>query len=562
MKNYIAIIMVLILAISFDSCQDQLDIKQKGVLSTDVYYGNATDNEALTLIVAVYKATGGIATGGSDWLTLLHELSDDGTVTSNSIYGGASKSDFAANSYFTDFYAVNYKCNLIIEKMKEDSEAKKRIMGEAYFWRAWANLNLIRAWGTPPLVDHVLLSTELKPANGNPSELWNLVFSSLEEAIKRLPEKSSVTGQIALGARVSKQSALALLGKAHVCAGDYSGAIKPLSDVINSNLYDLVSDYSSLYRPQDDFCPEYMWEWNANDADVTMRSVQAQWQVNYINWASLAAVMPGGVHLSGYNVGYGEMAYGSSDLWNFLSSRELNSKRQLGTIWNYDQILNKYIDLSSSTTLAQHPLNYEGTNMKHYTGLGMSEKEAAANIFWNDFTQSATENCQGIFRAKMYCYHEDMYPSTGGQDIWDMANWPGMRYSEVLLLYAEACKQAGSSESLGLNALNKVRIRAGLSALGSYTLQDVKDEKRAELAFEGERFFDLVRWGDAQKVISNANRGKYKYIYSATKSNYANPNVTQQAIGNYVGYSSKFALFPFPYTEMTLNSNLAQNPGW
>ena len=79
-----------------------------------------------------------------------------------------------------------------------------------------------------------------------------------------------------------------------------------------------------------------------------------------------------------------------------------------------------------------------------------------------------------------------MYPATLDKDLYSKANYPGMRYAEVLLLYAEPLLGT-SSESAGLAALNEVVQRAGLDALGTYTLQTVKDEKRAELWGEGER---------------------------------------------------------------------------
>jgi len=101
----------------------------------------------------------------------------------------------------------------------------------------------------------------------------------------------------------------------------------------------------------------------------------------------------------------------------------------------------------------------------------------------------------------MFCSGKHYLPSDqltpGRTDYGTNKNFPGIRYAEVLLMYAEALKQgatgtAGTAET----AVNLVRVRAGLSPLGTVTLDDVMDEKYAELAMEwGSRFWDMVRLG-------------------------------------------------------------------
>jgi hypothetical protein len=136
-----------------------------------------------------------------------------------------------------------------------------------------------------------------------------------------------------------------------------------------------------------------------------------------------------------------------------------------------------------------------------------------------------------------------------------------MRYAEVLLLFAEACKQSASSETQGLAALNQVRVRAGLATLGSYTIQDLKDEKRAELAYEGERYLDLVRWGDAPAKL--ANRGFTSYTFYGYKSGTTTYDILAVPIQGAQGFQSgRDEHFPYPYSERLLNPNLGQNPGW
>jgi hypothetical protein len=112
-----------------------------------------------------------------------------------------------------------------------------------------------------------------------------------------------------------------------------------------------------------------------------------------------------------------------------------------------------------------------------------------------------------------------------------------LRYSDILLMFAEAKLQGASSGNTSgysaLTAINEVRERVKLAPLAAATLQDLRDERRAELALEEDRFFDLVRTGQAATVLK-------KNGYADGKNN----------------------VFPIPASQMQLNHNLVQNPGY
>ena len=133
-------------------------------------------------------------------------------------------------------------------------------------------------------------------------------------------------------------------------------------------------------------------------------------------------------------------------------------------------------------------------------------------------------------------------------------NFRWMRYAEVLLLASEASLQSGDAAS-ALIYINEVRSRARLNPLSNVTLDDIKKEKRLELCFEGCRYQDLVRWGDAATVL--ANQGKEIPALSADGS--VSIVVTNTQFGFKTG---KHELLPFPEHEMNVNKNLKQNPGW
>jgi hypothetical protein len=185
MKAILFLLKILLCGMIIISCnQDLLDIEPQGSLNPDTFYANASDDQALQLIGSIYSTV----YTSFFWNGMWNGLADDGNTFSNL---NVNAQNHPGNAVFTNLYRVNYLCNLIIERMPNNSAVKAQIIGEAYFWRAWANFYLIRLWGTPPLIDHVLSPSELQPSNGDPVALWNYVETSLDEAINLLPEKAA-----------------------------------------------------------------------------------------------------------------------------------------------------------------------------------------------------------------------------------------------------------------------------------------------------------------------------------------------------------------------------------
>jgi hypothetical protein len=124
----------------------------------------------------------------------------------------------------------------------------------------------------------------------------------------------------------------------------------------------------------------------------------------------------------------------------------------------------------------------------------------------------------------------------------------------------------------GLQALNLVRERAGLTDAQSLDMDNVtygvKAERRAELYYEGSRFIDLVRWGDASKVLAKCGTYTVKFYgyqngANTTVQSEDQWKVTKTATSATTGFvSGKDELFPIPASDVNTNKNLVQNPGW
>ena len=130
-----------------------------------------------------------------------------------------------------------------------------------------------------------------------------------------------------------------------------------------------------------------------------------------------------------------------------------------------------------------------------------------------------------------------------------------MRYAEILLMKAEALIMQGQN---GDASLNLVRDRAGLAPVSGATLEDLKHERRVELAGEfANRHFDLIRWGDAEETYSKALHGRIYTDRTDSTSDY-----TVEEVWGARDFDSSFMhVWPLPTTVIE-SSGIPQNQGW
>ena len=256
MKKNIIYSLLLVVAVFFASCEDRLDIAKHGNMGgqDDFYKTNEQTEQA---VAAMYGRVKGLY---FNWFFTKNMLSDDawcggGSRGDNNSYEQLNEFTFdSSNSnvegLFSGLYGVIYQSNLIIEKVADDTEVKKRAIAEAYFFRAWANFELVTLWGTAPLVDHLLATDEYRQPNSTPEALWAVVESDLKEAISMnaLPSKKNKDDQ-ETGMRVTQEVAKAYLGKAYLFQKKYQEAASVLNEVVDSKKYDLFrGDYDMQFH--------------------------------------------------------------------------------------------------------------------------------------------------------------------------------------------------------------------------------------------------------------------------------------------------------------------------
>ncbi len=183
-------------------------------------------------------------------------------------------------------------------------------------------------------------------------------------------------------------------------------------------------------------------------------------------------------------------------------------------------------------------------NIAPYSYVGTSQINYAVNAIYNRYV------------GKWPRSYELIIPKAKNDNA---TNFPLLRYSDVLLMLAEAENEINGPTVLAHQYLNLVRKRANAyQFIGAKTITDpdafrqtIQNERARELCFEGLRKTDLIRWGilyTTMKAVANdfaVNGGGYSWGAIA---------------GN--NFSQRYLFYPIPQSEMSLNKSLVQNPGW
>lgn len=570
---------------SATSCkQDLLNIPQKGVIAYEDFY--KTDEDAVSALLAMYAKGGAIDAAGNgqnqpSWNVISKGPGDE------LYWGGNGKSDSVAaqeigelrgsfsndNAHIKTFYrwvySLIYRCNLVIDNFYgengelADTPTKKQCVAEARAMRAWAHFLAAIYFYNPPLVDHVLPG-DARPGNTDHMELLDFVVNEYKMAINDLPDrKGPKDGEGAV--RITKGAAQAFLGQALIFRAsenksdaDWKEAKSVLKAVISSGNYELVptADMQALFHRAGDGCPEKVFEFNIVDNEnISSTSSHYHYQRNQaLMYRQMKLPLPTKCIQV---IGWGNCVSPSEKFVTAIMNHEPNSARRKAWLLSYEEFITEQpfpSDIKSDGT----EMTKEEKLMDLNRGLELKK--------YNDLYA----NC-GYFFVKFMPYQSDLiHNNTTLTD----ENRLIMRYAEVLLLYAEACAMTGDND--GLQYLWQIQDRAQAPRSAALTMDEVKQEKWFELAWEGQRWKDLVRWGDAEKELAYKchtdtpylTDGYYEYGTLGKKTTgkphsaviiYKNDGWAAKG-GGYKSNHNEY--YPIPFSELEVNDVLQQNPYW
>lgn len=414
---------------------------------------------------------------------------------------------------------------------------KRRLEGELQFMRGFLYFELTKRYK-----DVIIYGEDLNTINKDAplqseEEAWDFVLSDLKDAAEKLPVKASAKG------RLCKDAAYAYITRAMLYARRYDEVIAA-ANALEELGYDLESDYAASYTKTSGN-KEAILQYHFSRAN----GVSHQFNFYYTPGGDYAILGQSG---GGYAVPTQE----------FVESYELAaggypdwSKWHGTTSENppYDRLEPRF-----KATVLYNGAAWKGRKIEPYVG-GLD-----GYATWRTDKDPKGKTVTGYYMRKLV--DEKYNVTTSGSE----QSFTLMRYAEVLLNKAEACALAETADEAAANdALRKVRERVGLghtNVYGTDLMNAIKRERKIELAFEGLRYWDLRRWGDAHKDYPEGLSNYQQHGLKITK------NGENDFTYEYVSVDDKDRLFeqkmyrfPLPVSELENNSSLNQqqpDPNW
>ena len=455
------------------SCgKDFLTLDPKGQKLESGFY--KSEAEIFEGLVAAYDPMQW-GTGGSWCMTL--GLSN--TFSDDTYAGGSDASDQPAwvacdkftldatlgpqKSIWANIYSGVYRANLILEKIEGNvpdlkPANKARFIAEAKFLRAYYYFELVRMFGNVPLITGALGADNIyKQVQATPAAVYAQIEKDLKDAVgtAQLPESLPVEE---LG-RITKNAARALYGKAILYQNNnarMSEAAAQFEDVIKSNLYTLEPTYANIFKPDNKFGRESIFE-----------------------------IVHSGNRRGGYEFFAVNGNEGNANV-QFFGMRDYVGPT-FATGWSFCPV---------TEDLAAFMKNDPRFASTIIDGKDLKSKGASYTAGYQNTD----------FFIRKYGPIQTLKATSGEPALNWAYNVKEIRLADVYLMAAEALQRGGGDETKAKTYLNAVRKRVGLAdktSSGAALLDDIYNERRMELATEGHRFWDLVRTGKAPSVLGN-----------------------------------------------------------
>ena len=502
MKRIYFIIMAMV-ALMATGCKDNkfLDLTDPDSFDDTKFYRDSADMEGL--LNAAYQAI----RPAYDKLFFVTEMkSDNATTTDMGTSGGlyytfvshnVTSSNTIVAEIYNSFYFCIHRCNVLLEHIDDvpmGEEDKARIKGEAMFLRALSHFYLVRLWGPVTIMRNTVSGTEAtkKLRRSSVSEVYDFIIEDLKTVADGTMLPATCTG-VRFG-HASRTAACALLGKVYLqqaatqaMPARYNDAVTYLEKSLTVSGYPgLGKGYKELFsltgQTDDEIIFPIMYMSNADEGSNFAQYFQPS---------------------------------GATGLTSVLAGRGFNAGQE-----------NLY-----------------------------NELEIKANGFPADdrtrVSFAISKHSTGAYYTKKYT---DLNPSGYAGNL-----WYELRFGDVYLMLAEAYERVGNNTK-AVEYLDKIRLRpssklqdyatsmANAAYAAAYpTLRDaIFHERRMEMCFENQRWFDLMRlYPNASDFVAHM-RG-----------------VTEPNSGNkYTGFQAYERLLPIPYDEVFINPDLGQNEGY
>lgn len=451
-------------------------------------------------------------------------------------------------SLYTGIYNANDFLERISVKMDSYNESDKQLatiyIAEARALRALYYFELVRRWGNIPLMTSTAMSNQHPSTfvQADPVDVYKLIEEDLLYACDILPYAKDDTYRSSNNYRFSKGAALGLLAKVYATWAGYpiqdtskwEAAAKTARILVESGKHDLLNDYEQLWK---------------NTCNGVWDPTESLIEISF----------------------YSPTVSGNSDpvgrigKWNGVKTTSIAGQRGscAGNVKVVHTFVTEWREHPQDLRCALSVANYKYDDDKVLWTKGKNDTDYSAKEKDKDPTKGQKEK-QNYTPAK---WDIEKYVTTSKLINNDKSNvnWYFLRYADVLLLYAEALnewKHGPTDEAY--EAINMVR-RRGFGNPSKTSICDLKDlneedfrkavyqERAYELAFEGHRRMDLIRWGIYYETIQKTYNDLLNWWTAETEFNYV---VYRHTV------KGKHELFPIPQRDMDLMIKFNQNPNW
>ena len=571
MKKLLYIVCSICLAGGFSSCESFLDKHvPQGTLSDEQVKTPANAEAMVVSAYAIYTTAEDINSSFSMWN---FEVRSDDAYKGGSgpgdgdvfhqleIQQGVLTTNWNINDMWVRLYNSLSRVNSAIALLNvSDFDMKQQRLAEMKFLRAYGHFLLKRLYKHIPFVINENLTYDeynnLSNREFSNDEGWQLIINDLEEAFKVLPEKQADKG------RPTKAAAAAFLAKVYLYKAYHQddentnqvtsinqAELQKVIEYTNPTLYanyGLEADIHNNFRPEEQFENgiESIWaiQYSRNDGST----------YGNLNWSYglIPPNIPGATD-------------GGTDF--FKPSQNLVNAYRTGA---------DGLPLLDTFNQKDYDMNVDNADPRLFLTVGMPGLPYMFNKNYMMDKTSIWSRSGGVY-GYYVSLKQNVDPALIGEYLIKGSYWASsmnrivFRYADVLLMRAEAYAQLGNSEQ-AIALVNQIRQRAASSTqmIGSYqntygvkmyvtpykgsyskdeTVKIVKMERRLELAMESERFFDLVRWGDAATVLN-----KYYAEEIDNCALYSDAHFT----------ANKGEYLPIPFVQMSAaHGNYVQNCG-
>ncbi len=573
-------ILLMTFALLFYACKKSfLDYTPQGALSANVLQTKAGVN---TLLIGAY----GVLDGQGNGLPLTNSLNFGSTSPDNYIYGGSFGGDahgdivplIPSSGYFDDKWKADYegvtRCDDVLKAAAKATdmtdEEKANAVAQAKFLRAHFYFDLKKMFNMVPWIDET--TTDFKQPNN--VDIWPNIEKDFQDAVDNLPETQTDAG------RANKWAAMAYLAKAYLYEHEYDKA-KSLFDQVITNgktaagvKYDLFDQYEDNFRPEKELVsPQAVFpiEMSANVGNGNISSANQGDMENFpvgAPWGCCGGYTP------------------SVDLVNSF-------RTDPATGLPYLDDYNSHAVKNDIGVNADDPFTPDAGTLD-------------PRLDWTVGRRGIPFDDWGIMPGPTWLYNvafsgpfvdkKDMFWQQSSDKYYDQNSWaPGtainylvIDFADVILMAAECEAQLGNLDAAEAY-VNRIRNRAAkpegwvykyiddsnplggfsntpaanylikpypdgqFTANGKdYALKAIYFERKIELAMQGHRFFDLVRWGIAAQVLNTYYSYEGQYVNDANMQTFV---------------AGKNEYYPIPQLEIDVSSvagkpTLTQNPGY